>query len=169
MRIKGTWMSETKDLLFDQYSWNLALYLPEWKERFACPLCLRLFTRAEIDQLSVEHIVPSSIGGNVLTLTCTECNNRHGSKLDAHLINRLRAEDKLTGRNPSGLRGVVTTGLGSFTAWMRISPSEDSPLSFIGIPKHSDPKLLQLAMDELAAGPTKIRFQVARHSAVVVP
>ena len=50
---------------------------------YACPLCVRGF--ASIDALTLEHVPPKSIGGRQLVLTCRECNNTSGSRLDSHI------------------------------------------------------------------------------------
>lgn len=47
-----------------------------------CPLC---WVETEFASLSIEHIIPQSVGGVSVTLTCRKCNNQSGSKLDWHL------------------------------------------------------------------------------------
>ncbi|QDS90258.1 hypothetical protein EC9_44650 [Rosistilla ulvae] len=47
-----------------------------------CPLCWR---ETSYDDLSLEHMVPGTVGGTQRTLTCRTCNNDGGSNLDAHL------------------------------------------------------------------------------------
>jgi len=69
--------------------------------KIACPLCLTEFSLANIADLSREHVIPSSLGGRMETLTCERrCNNTHGSRLDSHLINAMRAMDALDGLEP---------------------------------------------------------------------
>ncbi len=52
---------------------------------YLCPLCLRPFSDEALNdgRLSVEHVPPESVGGRELLLTCKECNNSAGTKLDA--------------------------------------------------------------------------------------
>jgi 5-methylcytosine-specific restriction endonuclease McrA len=71
------------------------------KDEVACPLCLNRFRSDAIDdeRLSVEHVIPSALGGNVVTLTCTLCNNTHGSELDRNLVSAMKAVDWLEGHN----------------------------------------------------------------------
>jgi hypothetical protein len=38
-----------------------------------------------VDHLSIEHVPPRSVGGRPLLLTCTQCNNKYGTELDAHI------------------------------------------------------------------------------------
>jgi hypothetical protein len=52
---------------------------------YVCPICRKPFTVEALDdgRLSKEHGPPQSVGGCELLLTCTECNNTAGTKLDA--------------------------------------------------------------------------------------
>ena len=55
-----------------------------------CPLCGIGFIREAIDEkiLTLEHIPPESLGGKDVLLTCVNCNNRSGHKLDSELVKR---------------------------------------------------------------------------------
>lgn len=59
-----------------------------------CPLC---WQPTAFDDLSIEHVIPSSVGGRSVTLTCTSCNNALGSSLDAHLARYQSVADALKG------------------------------------------------------------------------
>lgn len=59
-----------------------------------CPLCWR---ETPCEDLSVEHIVPGSVGGKQTTLTCRRCNNDQGRDLDAHLVQYQRIKDAFQG------------------------------------------------------------------------
>ena len=92
--------------------WELAAdyqrFRPEAVDTVACPLCLTEYHLANIADLSREHVVPSKLGGRSETLTCRrKCNNTHGSCLDSHLINAMRAMDAVEGAAP------IPTVLGS--------------------------------------------------------
>lgn len=67
-----------------------------------CPLCLLPFTYEKASKRlpSAEHIRPSSLGGTLEypVVTCTECNNKHGRKMEAHLKNAMHAFDFLAGK-----------------------------------------------------------------------
>jgi 5-methylcytosine-specific restriction endonuclease McrA len=86
--------------LFQEASRLLRQVRPESRELFVCPLCLREFTIEATggDRLSVEHVIPSALGGKVETLTCTECNNAQGSTLDSHVVKAMEALDGLSGK-----------------------------------------------------------------------
>ena len=81
--------------LFDRYASNFTLYRPQYQNVFICPLCLNGFDRLALDNdlLTVEHCVPESVGGSILTLTCKKCNNEDGTRVDSHLSERLRSDD----------------------------------------------------------------------------
>ncbi|MHB9025666.1 MAG: HNH endonuclease [Armatimonadota bacterium] len=81
--------------LYDLYADDLAKHTTNNLHMFACPICLRLFDERALnaDNLTLEHVIPYRLRGNLVTLTCKECNNRHGASTDIHLINRLEAED----------------------------------------------------------------------------
>ena len=76
--------------------------LPPTGEYYACPCCLRAYGRdAPSDgTLTYEDVPPKSVGGRWLVLTCKQCNNTAGTRLDAQA--RLREEqlDFLAGRVP---------------------------------------------------------------------
>lgn len=89
--------------IFDRYSSNLHLlhssgYLGEtelpFDETYICPLCLRPFQASDIfahkgNHLTLEDVPPKSLGGKPLILTCKECNNAAGQKIDGHLYSRM--------------------------------------------------------------------------------
>jgi hypothetical protein len=51
--------------------------------RYLCPLCLDWFS--DLDDLSVEHAPPKSLGGRAMAVTCRHCNSRGGHTVDAEL------------------------------------------------------------------------------------
>jgi hypothetical protein len=75
---------------------------PDGYSEVVCPLCLRPFTYdvGSKRRPSAEHIRPSSLGGTLEypVVTCTECNNNHGRKMEAHLKNAMHAFDFLDGK-----------------------------------------------------------------------
>ncbi|MDP8209298.1 MAG: HNH endonuclease domain-containing protein [Candidatus Stygibacter australis] len=96
--------------LFDAYKSNLTKTgnNPELKDIILCPLCLKEIKREEIvkGDVALEHIIPAHSTGekaqktdftkisvkNVrsgLTITCSKCNSKKGSKLDWVLRNRI--------------------------------------------------------------------------------
>src|SRR5262249_5365569 len=81
--------SEKRKRLFDLFSANLSLYLPEHAGMFACPLCMYLFTRDDLTDsspaLTFAHYIPHFCGGKLgdCTLACAECNSGIGHGLES--------------------------------------------------------------------------------------
>ena len=72
--------------LFDIFSKNLSLVNSTFQDVFICPLCYKKFSREQIDShLSLAHIWPESLDGNLETLACKECNSKMGSSIESHL------------------------------------------------------------------------------------
>jgi hypothetical protein len=92
---------QTRGRLFDLLSRNLSLVDPTQRHVVVCPLCLAILPRSDLagenPRVSLAHIIPASLGGKVATLTCTRCNNHGGSALEAFLVERLTAEDRMAG------------------------------------------------------------------------
>jgi hypothetical protein len=100
--------------IFCQLAVDLAVTRPDLVDSVLCPLCLRSLGREALDsqgddRLTVEHIVPSALGGGLITLTCKRCNNRQGSEVDAHFVKMVRAGNSLAG-DGSTLRGSLQIG-----------------------------------------------------------
>lgn len=105
-----------------------------------CPLCHQEFTGAALDSvgssraLSLEHIVPLALGGKLKTLTCTGCNNRLGSSLDAHLVNRVRSAEAVDGGGRS-LKGTLRMAERELNMKFSLSNSQGKkPVATIRIP-----------------------------------
>lgn len=82
--------------LFDYYRRSLSAAGIEVTNPGAvlCPLCWK---ETDYDDLSLEYIVPVSVGGRHFILTCTQCNNSHGSILDSHLVQFQAIHDAFKG------------------------------------------------------------------------
>ncbi len=63
-------------------------------ESLICPLC---WEEVHVDNLSVEHVIPTSVGGVSTVLTCERCNNSHGSQLDSQIAPYQRMTDAFAG------------------------------------------------------------------------
>jgi len=61
---------------------------------YVCPICLRGFEN--LDDLSEEHVPPQSIGGEVLCLTCLQCNCGAGHTIEAEMHRERMARSFLT-------------------------------------------------------------------------
>lgn len=60
-----------------------------------CPLCWK---ETDVSDLRIEHAVPSELSGTEHVLSCQPCNNNHGSRLDAHLVQFQKVSDAIAGR-----------------------------------------------------------------------
>lgn len=66
---------------------------------YICPICTLYFSPKDLNQnlknpLTLEDSPPKSLGGKANTLTCKDCNNTLGRKVDSHLASRLRQIDR---------------------------------------------------------------------------
>jgi len=92
-----------KEAIFNKYAENIELFhknlgiQPEidgkiCNEKFyICPICNRGYFKESLEtkidnHLTLEHVPPEKLRGKTKLLTCKECNNISGEKLDAQLI-----------------------------------------------------------------------------------
>ena len=92
--------------IFGKYSANwkyLKPYLdlpqiPNDVDIYVCPICLTAFDESGLNlgnspHLTLEDVPPKAMGGKAKILTCNNCNNEAGFKLDSHLVKQTAAED----------------------------------------------------------------------------
>src|SRR5258708_3536977 len=83
--------------LFDMISSHAAMYWPEARGAFACPLCRREFTREAVvgpnPALTLAHVIPDCFKGTLRALACHSCNSTIGHQLEALWEERHRLED----------------------------------------------------------------------------
>jgi hypothetical protein len=74
--------------------------LPPTGEFYACPCCLTAYGRDALHAgvFTDEHVPPRAAGGQILVLTCGDCNHSAGSAFDAHAERREAVHDFLAGR-----------------------------------------------------------------------
>jgi hypothetical protein len=112
--------------IFARLSENLTRTTGRCEGGILCPLCLRKYPESAIDQedheLTEEHIIPESLGGTLSTLSCKPCNNTHGTKLDSHLVQMVRAQASLSGSGRFPLKGRVSIAGAELPA--QFSPGE---------------------------------------------
>ena len=109
-----------------------------------CPLCWK---EASYDALTIEHVVPSSIGGKATVLTCQSCNNRHGSSLDAHLSQYQRMADALKGHG--SIPTVLKINGQRIVANLHLAKQRKD---FVVVQQASDPAAIDAIKDEFNAG-----------------
>ena len=79
---------------------------------YPCPICLTPFTFDALTdgRLTSEHVPPESAGGRDLVLTCKECNNSAGTKLDADAAIKELVRSAMAGRREHRERVKATIG-----------------------------------------------------------
>jgi hypothetical protein len=88
---------QKRQRLFDEFSENLRLCTQgEIQGQFVCPICLRKYE--SIDSLSDAHIFPKALGGRSYTLTCKDCNNNVGAKIESHEDKRVKLQNFFLGK-----------------------------------------------------------------------
>lgn len=72
--------------LFQQGVRAVQPLLPDNRELYVCPLCLKGFGPKALEAgfLTIEDVPPRHAGGRPMVLTCRECNNWSGAELDHH-------------------------------------------------------------------------------------
>jgi hypothetical protein len=140
-----------KEHLFSYYASNLSAIVPQYQDQFLCPLCLQIFGRESIatGDLTEEHIVPRSLGGGLVTLTCQQCNTNAGSSLESHLVRRFEYEDFVAGTSCRPQRARVPVGSGEMGA--DIYRYADR-IEIHGLPSNSHPELHAAAVRALERG-----------------
>jgi hypothetical protein len=140
-----------KERLFECYAANLSALLPEHTDAFACPVCLRVLDRKALamGEITEEHVVPRSLGGQIVTLTCRDCNSTAGHRLESHLVRRLQQEDFIAGTSVKPLRVRASIGDGEIAGEAYRHPDR---IELHGNPAISNPKLHALAVSSLKGG-----------------
>ena len=130
-------MAPNLEASLTRYEADLLRLRPKAKRGFVCPICLKFFARTEnlAEDVAIEHIVPKALAGGVTTLTCRKCNNTAGTKLDRHLVQRVRVE----GRKKPILAGARFCGT-SFRVEVHLPESADNAIRVYGIRKQSHPR-----------------------------
>jgi len=87
--------SDRRRQLYELYTNDFARHTTGHWRVFACPFCLRCFDESALDkdELALGHIIPEKLHGRLQTLVCKACDNRHGTDIDAHLVERIKVDD----------------------------------------------------------------------------
>jgi len=119
---------------------------------YICPICQSRYTSVEDpdNPLTLEDAPPKSLGGKPVVLTCKNCNNTAGYKIDAHLVERLREIDDQ--KFLPGTDVAVTIKLGDETFRANINVDEKGIMSVLHSNKNNHPEKLKAAMEKLHKG-----------------
>lgn len=58
-------------------------------DAFICPLCMNIINVEDKDKITLEDVPPESVGGKPILVTCADCNNTLGGRVDNYLYNEL--------------------------------------------------------------------------------
>jgi HNH endonuclease len=140
--------AEERERLFGLLASNLTALFPGEKDTVVCPLCRYQYSRDSLfgdgPGLTLEHCVPRSLGGKILTLTCKACNNSHGYSNDSHLKNMLLAEDAVEGIGGT-VDGTVSVQGHSHRCSVRFGPPEKRHIYVQAVKKASNPREIDAA------------------------
>jgi hypothetical protein len=162
--------TDRKDRLLERYIRNLEATAahPAMKSgasvgsAFACPLCMKLFERSQIDKdpqiVTLEHIPPLALGGSPRTITCRDCNSRSGHELDTYLLNSLELREFL--QHTPGASVDASVEFGSKTkvnATLRFTGQ--SEIAIETHPHRTDPAELQKLKSLRGTAPPAMKFR----------
>jgi HNH endonuclease len=74
----------TKKQLFERATASLSSILAPSVQGYLCPICLKFIPN--INDLTIEHVPPKSLGGKKLCLTCRTCNSTAGHSIDSAMF-----------------------------------------------------------------------------------
>ena len=154
---------ERKARIFDAYAANLSLGAPNFHNVFACPLCMTVYEKDALEKkITEEHIISRKLGGQIFTLTCTQCNSQDGSSLDSHLINKFRTDDKLAGLSDDPFRGKLKVEGAEQSVDIYHTGASSSGFLIVGDPKRTNPKALNTIQQALAKGTQEMSLSVKK-------
>jgi hypothetical protein len=87
----------SKTPIFDALAKDLAALCQGNGDEIMCPMCLARFGRSELKALTKEHVSSKALGGEAVILTCKECNNAAGHKVQGHLKTLLQMNEGFRG------------------------------------------------------------------------
>jgi hypothetical protein len=118
-------------------------YNQKYVSNYICPICLRHFSPKDLDQslanpLTLEDAPPKALGGKANTLTCKECNNTLGSKIDSHLSIRLNEMDQR--KFLPGTEAKVKVKMGDEVVQGKVRVEDDGTINMIHSKKNNHPE-----------------------------
>lgn len=129
--------------LFQRGAKAWSILRPNQQDVYACPICLRPFPSSALDgngELTIDHVPPEAIGGRTMVLTCRDCNNAAGRRLDHELAALHENIDFVEGTSNGPIRGRLKFDEFSFN--VTIEQSIHGGKAEI-TPKLNDPKAVQ--------------------------
>jgi len=138
----------------DQRADLVAAGIPtESDDALICPIC---WEEKLFDELTIDHVVPESVGGTLTVLTCCRCNNDQGSDLDAHLAQFQKTADAFRGRGT--LKTELDIGGNRLVANLRLGQASND---FLVVGKATDPAASDRSKKEFAGGKvSEVKFKI---------
>lgn len=153
--------------LFQVFSKNLALIASNVDgDEFICPLCGDGFDRDCLNDglLTLEHLVPESVGGRVTTLACKRCNSGFGSDVDHHLAARVRDREFYAGVSQRAKRVRLQPLGGEFAVNAELRLDRSNSFNFFALPEeHQRPGALEMMDAYLASGEVTLNFKLSHN------
>jgi len=148
-----------EDRLFNFHSRDLFRVSSAAEGGFRCPICLRSYLKGDLksEKLTLEHVIPKKLGGKVYTLSCKDCNNRHGSELDSHLFNMIKFYDCSRGQLP--FHG--TFEVGDHKVRSEIVWGKDKTIAVTAKTKANNPTTVKAATLALGSGLNKMKINLS--------
>jgi hypothetical protein len=150
---------DNRERLFSIYSQNLSLYYPDVIDKFRCPICKKLFSRKDLEcsppKITLAHIIPRSLAGTLVTLSCKQCNDKIGYNLETHLAKEKKNEDFKQGK--CDLLARLKTNHGQLVAELSCT---NSRLNIRNLPHRSDPKCSEKIISDAIKNWSKFKFTV---------
>lgn len=119
------------------------------KDTYYCPLCLKGYKSLCLDEndfLTLEDAPPKSLGGKANILTCKDCNNEAGTKIDFHLVERMKELENKQLLPNSKIKVLVYIDEKPLNATLSID--ENSGMSIFYSKKNNNPNVLNPIMEE---------------------
>lgn len=156
--------------LFERFSNNLRLtkqlfgvrfpgihFEPEFDEGYVCPICFTVFPKEALSNsydnpLQLEHVPPGALGGKGKLLTCKQCNNRDGSKLEGPLKHRLHDYEFADGVPESGIDVRIGTDEIDLAATLYHRGQRNFRIVFDPNPKRSHPESVKKWREIMTSG-----------------
>lgn len=145
--------------LFRKYAKNLELWRPARKGMYVCPLCMtRGFNESAVygpnPPLTDEHGLQKGLGNPCHILTCAECNNVAGTKIDADLHKRLHFSSFCEADQTKPLKNIRMNVSGENLGIEIIRAGGDNPKTDIKIiAEQSDERAIERVKNAMKSNP----------------
>lgn len=117
------------------------------EDAYICPLCLQITPLSKINDFTIEHVPPLSVGGAPILVTCKKCNSNAGFNIDAFLQNELQLDYDIKYFCKKPTRSTII--LNGFDINGKTIIEEDNIFHFSMNPQNNNPEKYSSFMNEL--------------------